>query len=77
MRAISEYRERAREYRKLASMVHNLDDKYALDCAAQTCDKLAERRKHDIKAGRLTDFKMFALGRSANKKKLFGWFSGN
>jgi hypothetical protein len=58
-------------------MVHNLDDKYALDCAAQTWDKLVERRKHDIEAGRLTDFKMFALGRSANKKKLFGWFSGN
>jgi hypothetical protein len=36
MRAVTEYRDRAQECRKLARMVHKLEDKYALDCAAQS-----------------------------------------
>ena len=35
MRAVAEYRDRARECRELARMVHKLEDKYALACAAQ------------------------------------------
>ncbi len=48
MRAVSEYRQRARECRKLASMVHNLEDKYVLDRAAQIWERLAQRRERDI-----------------------------
>jgi len=29
-------------------MVHKLKDKYALDCAAQTWERLAQRRERDI-----------------------------
>ena len=47
MRAVTEYRERARECRKLASMVHNLEDKYALDRAAQSWERLAKQRERD------------------------------
>ena len=47
MRAVTEYRQRARECRELARMVDKLEDKYALDCAAQSC---AARREHDIEA---------------------------
>jgi hypothetical protein len=36
MRAVTEYRQRARECRELARMVDKLEDKYALDCAAQS-----------------------------------------
>ena len=50
MRAVTEYRDRARECRKLASMVHNVEDKYALDCAAQSWERLAERSEHGIEA---------------------------
>jgi hypothetical protein len=50
MRAITEYRERARECRKLASVVHNLEDKYALDRAAQIWERLAQRRERDFEA---------------------------
>jgi hypothetical protein len=50
MRAVSEYRERAQECRKLASVVHNLEDKYALDRAAQIWERLAQRRERDIEA---------------------------
>jgi hypothetical protein len=31
-------------------MVDRLDDKYALDCAAQSWERLAERRERDIDA---------------------------
>jgi hypothetical protein len=31
-------------------MVDKLDDKYALDCAAQSWERLAERRERDIDA---------------------------
>jgi len=41
MRAVTEYRARARECRELARMVHRLEDKYALDCAAQSWERLA------------------------------------
>ena len=50
MRAITEYRDRAQECRKLARMVHKLEDKYVLDCAAQSCERLADRRERDIEA---------------------------
>ena len=50
MRAVTEYRERARECRKLASVVHNLEDKYVLDCAAQSWERLAQQRERDIEA---------------------------
>jgi hypothetical protein len=29
-------------------MVHKLDDKYALDCAAQSWERLADRSEHDL-----------------------------
>jgi len=38
------------ECRKLASMVHNLEDKYALDHAAQSWERLAARQERDIEA---------------------------
>jgi hypothetical protein len=50
MRAVTEYRDRARECRKLASVVHKLEDKYALYCAAQSWEGLADRRERDIEA---------------------------
>jgi hypothetical protein len=50
MRAVTEYRQRARECRQLSRMVDKLEDKYALDCAAQSWERLAERREHDIDA---------------------------
>jgi hypothetical protein len=50
MRAVTEYRKRAWECRKLASMVHNLEDKYALDHAAQSWERLAARQERDIEA---------------------------
>ena len=50
MRAVTEYRNRAQECRKLATMVHKLEDKYALDCAAQSWERLADRRERDIGA---------------------------
>jgi hypothetical protein len=50
MRAVTEYRDRAQECRKLAGMVHKLEDKYALDCAAQSWERLADRRERDIEA---------------------------
>lgn len=50
MRAVTEYRDRARECRELARMVHKLEDKYALDPAAQGWERLAERRERDIEA---------------------------
>ena len=50
MRAVTEYRDRAQECRKLARMVHKLEDKYALDCAAQSWERLADRRERDIDA---------------------------
>ena len=43
MRAVTEYRQRARDCRELAGMVHTLDDKLALDHAAQSWERLAER----------------------------------
>ena len=45
MRAVAEYRDRARECRELARMV--LEDKYALACAAQSWERLADRRERD------------------------------
>ena len=50
MRAVTEYRDRAQECRKLARVVHKLEDKYALDCAAQSWERLADRRERDIDA---------------------------
>jgi len=47
MRAVTEYRDRAQECRKLARLVHRLEDKYALDCAAQSWERLADRRERD------------------------------
>ena len=48
MRPVTEYRQRARECRELARMVHKLDDKYALDCAAQSWERLADRSEHEL-----------------------------
>ena len=48
MRPVIEYRLRARVCRELARMVDKLDDKYALDCAAQSWDRLADRYERDI-----------------------------
>jgi uncharacterized protein YjiS (DUF1127 family) len=48
MRAVTEYRDRAQECRKLARMVNKLEDKYALDHAAQSWERLADRRLRDI-----------------------------
>jgi hypothetical protein len=50
MRAVIEYRDRAQECRKLARLVHRLEDKYALDCAAQSWERLADRYERDIAA---------------------------
>jgi hypothetical protein len=47
MRAVSEYL-RARQCRELARMVDKLEDKYALDCAAQSWERLAARQERDI-----------------------------
>jgi exonuclease VII small subunit len=47
MRAVSEYRQRAQECRELARMVHKLEDKYALDHAAQSWERLAARCEHE------------------------------
>jgi hypothetical protein len=48
MRAVTEYRLRARECRDLARVVHKLEDKYALDCAAQSWERLADRSERDL-----------------------------
>jgi hypothetical protein len=48
MRALIEYRQRARHCRELAKIVDKLEDKYALDCAAQSWDRLAEHLERDI-----------------------------
>lgn len=48
MRAVTQYRQRARECRELARMVDKLEDKYALDCAAQSWERLAARQERDI-----------------------------
>jgi hypothetical protein len=50
MRAVAEYRDRAQECRKLARMVCKLEDKYALDHAAQSWERLADRCSRDIEA---------------------------
>jgi hypothetical protein len=50
MRAITEYRQRARECRERARMVHKLEDENALDHAAQSWERLADRRLRDIQA---------------------------
>ena len=50
MRAITEYRDRAQECRTLARMVCKLEDKYALDHAAQSWERLADRRERDFEA---------------------------
>ena len=48
MRAVTEYQDRAQECRKLARMVQKLEDKYALDLAAQSWERLAARRERDV-----------------------------
>ena len=50
MRAVTEYRQRARVCRELSRMVDKLEDKYALDCAARGWERLAARRERDIEA---------------------------
>ena len=50
MRATTEYRQRARECRELARVVRKLEDKYVLNCAAQSWERLAERSERDIEA---------------------------
>jgi hypothetical protein len=50
MRPVTEYRQRARDCRDLARMVHKLEDKYALDCAAQSWERLADRSERDFDA---------------------------
>ena len=50
MRTVTEYRDRARECRELARMVHKLEDKCALDSAAHSWERLADRRERDIEA---------------------------
>ena len=50
MRAVTEYRQRARDCRELAKMVQKLEDKYTLDRAAQSWERLAELRERDIEA---------------------------
>ena len=42
MRTISEFQNHARECRELAKLVRKLEDKYALDRAAQGWDNLAK-----------------------------------
>ena len=48
MRPVTEYRQRARECRELARMIRNLDDKHALDCAAQSWERLADRSENEL-----------------------------
>jgi hypothetical protein len=48
MRAVTDYRERARECRELARMVHKLEDNYALNRAARSWERLAGRRGHPL-----------------------------
>jgi len=50
MRAVTEYRHRALECRRLARMVRSLEDKYALDRAAQSWERLADRHERDVEA---------------------------
>jgi hypothetical protein len=50
MRTVTEYRERAQQCRKLARMVHNLEDKHVLNRAAQSWERLAEQQECDIEA---------------------------
>jgi hypothetical protein len=50
MRAVTEYRQRARDCRELARMVHKREDRYALDHAAQSWERLAKRCERDIEA---------------------------
>ena len=47
MRAVIEYRQRARDCHELARMVDTLEDKYALAHAAQSWERLAERYEHE------------------------------
>jgi hypothetical protein len=41
MRLVTEYRERAQQCRKLARMVRKFEDKFELDRAAQSWERLA------------------------------------
>jgi hypothetical protein len=50
MRTISEFRNHARECRELAKLVRKLEDKYALDRAAQGWDNLAKLHERDLAA---------------------------
>ena len=47
MRAVTEYRQRARDCRELARMVYSVEDRRALDHAAQSWERLAERSERD------------------------------
>ena len=50
MRTISEFRNHAQECRELAKLVHKLEDKDALDRAAQSWDNLAKLRERELAA---------------------------
>ena len=50
MRTISEFRNHARECRELAKLVRKLEDKDALDHAAQGWDNLAKLRERELTA---------------------------
>ena len=57
MRAVTKYRQRARECRELARMVDKLEDKYALDCPLKagkgllTVENAILRRKTELLSG--------------------------
>ena len=50
MRTVTEFRDRAEECRKLARIVCKLEDKYALDHAAKSWERLADRHEREIGA---------------------------
>ena len=50
MRTISEFRNHARECRELAKLVRKLEDKDALDHAAQGWDNLAKLHERELAA---------------------------
>jgi hypothetical protein len=50
MRTVTEFKNHARECRELAKLVSALDDKYALDRAAQSWDNLAKLCQRELAA---------------------------
>ena len=50
MRTVTEFKNHARVCRELAKLVNTLEDKYALDRAAQSWDNLAELHERELAA---------------------------